>query len=143
LCNNLTPLITLFGELVTKQFLSESTGLLDNIMFGLAPLDIITAVVSAIQLYGKASLKSFIGCAQEAHGVAEAELCSSTSDGVCELWSNWGIYRVFGSPKILEFIYTKDESFYPTNFSPAADYKPPYCGIYQPEEVLNTYNSPL
>lgn len=79
------PLITLFGEQVTKQFLSKSTGFLDNISFGLAPLGIITAVVSAIRLYGKASLKSFIGRAQEAHGVAEAELCSSTSHDVCEL----------------------------------------------------------
>src|SRR5690242_20231645 len=69
---DLAPLITLFGEQVTKQFLSESTGFLDNVIFGLAPLGILTAVVSAIRLYGKASLKSFIGRAQEAHGIAEA-----------------------------------------------------------------------
>lgn len=34
---DLAPLITLFGEQVTKQFLSESIGILDNIIFGLAP----------------------------------------------------------------------------------------------------------
>jgi hypothetical protein len=135
---DLAPLITLFGEQVTKQFLSESTGFVDNVIFGLAPLGIITAVVSAIRLYGKASLKSFIGRAQEAHGVAEAELCSSTSYDVCELWSNGGICRVFGSPKILEFIYTKGGNFYPTTFPYTADHEPPHCGIYLPKEVLST-----
>ncbi|KAF2192437.1 hypothetical protein K469DRAFT_554721 [Zopfia rhizophila CBS 207.26] len=99
-------IITLFGEQVTKQFLSESTSFLDNIIFGVAPLGILTVVVSVIRVYGNALLKSFIGRAQEAHGVAEAELCSSTSEDVCELWSNGGICRVFGRLKILEFFYT-------------------------------------
>jgi hypothetical protein len=133
---DLAPLITLFGEQVTKQFLSESTGFLDNVIFGLAPLGILTAVVSAIRLYGKASLKSFIGRAQEAHGVAEAELCSSTSYDVCELWSNGGICRVFGRPKILEFIYTKGGNFYPTDFFRASNHDPPHCGIYPTKEIL-------
>lgn len=104
---DLVPIIALFGEQVTKQFLSESTGFLDNIIFGVAPLDILTAVVSAIPVYGDASLKSVIGRAQEAHGAAEAELCSSTSEDVCELWSNGGICRVFGRPRILEFLYER------------------------------------
>ncbi|KAH6637297.1 hypothetical protein F5144DRAFT_570182 [Chaetomium tenue] len=136
---DLAPLITLFGEQVTKQFFSESTGFLDNIIFGLAPLGIITAVVSAIRLYGKASLKSFIGRAQEAHGVAEAELCSSTSQDVCELWSNGGICRVFGSPKILEFIYIEGGKFYPLDGHSLLtdDDGPPHCGISLPKDVLN------
>jgi hypothetical protein len=135
---DLAPLITLFGEQVTKQFLSESTGFLDNVIFGLAPLGILTAVVSAIRLYGRPSLKSFVGRAQEAHGIAEAELCSSTSHDVCELWSNGGICRVFGRPKILEFIYTKGGQFYPTDFSSSAKNEPPHCGIYPPKEVLTS-----
>ncbi|KAK1766094.1 hypothetical protein QBC33DRAFT_541800 [Phialemonium atrogriseum] len=101
---DLSPIVALFGEQVTKQFLSESTGFLDNIIFGVAPLGILTAVVSAIRVYGNASLKSFIGRAQEAHGVAEAELCSSTSQDVCELWSNGGICRVFGPLAWAQFV---------------------------------------
>ncbi len=133
---DLAPLITLFGEQVTKQFLSESVSFLDNVIFGLGPLGILTAVVSVIRLYGKASLKSFIGRAQEAHGVAEAELCSSTSQDVCEMWSNGGICRVFGRPKILEFIYTKGQNFYPMEGSEEEN-SPPHCGIYRPKDVLN------
>ncbi|KAK4031411.1 hypothetical protein C8A01DRAFT_42127, partial [Parachaetomium inaequale] len=133
---DLAPLITLFGEQVTKQFLSESVGFLDNLIFGLGPLGILTAVVSAIRLYGRASLKSFIGRAQEAHGIAEAELCSSTSHDVCELWSNGGICRVFGRPKILEFIYTRPQPRDPANFKEEVGEDPPHCGIYTPREVL-------
>lgn len=136
---DLAPLITLFGEQVTKQFLSESIGVLDNIIFGLAPLGILTAVVSAIRLYGRASLKSFIGRAQEAHGVAEAELCSSTSHDVCELWSNGGICRVFGRPKILEFIYTKGPSFFATESLGSPNDEPPECGIQFPKDVLTRW----
>jgi len=135
LVTDLAPLLTLFGEQVTKQFLSESVGFLDNVIFALAPLGILTAVVSAIRLYGHASLKSFIGRAQEAHGVAEAELCSSTSEDVCELWSNGGICRVFGRPKMLEFMYTKARGCYQDGFDPQ-DGEPPHCGIYPVKAVL-------
>jgi hypothetical protein len=45
---DIAPIVALFGEQVTKQFLSESTGFLDNIIFGVAPLGILTAVVSVI-----------------------------------------------------------------------------------------------
>jgi hypothetical protein len=133
---DLAPLITLFGEQVTKQFLSESVGLLDNIIFGLGPLGVLTAVVSAIRLYGRASLKSFIGRAQEAHGVAEAELCSSTSYDVCELWSNGGICRVFGRPKILEFIYTKPRIRNLADEEGQRSDELPHCGIFPPKDVL-------
>ncbi|RYP48107.1 hypothetical protein DL768_005960 [Monosporascus sp. mg162] len=137
---DLAPIIALFGEQVTKQFLSESTSFLDNIIFGVAPLGIITAVVSVIRVYGNASLKSFIGRAQEAHGVAEAELCSSTSHDVCELWSNGGICRVFGRPKILEFLYTgkgKGE-FYPKFSWKASGVEAslPPCGLYLPKTLM-------
>jgi len=133
---DIAPLITLFGEQVTKQFLSESSGFLDNIIFGMAPLGIITAVVSAIRVYGWPGLKAFVGRAQEPHGVAEAELCSSTSRDVCELWSEGGICRVFGRPKILEFFhkYGKDD-FYPRfewNTTERGVEEPGACNIYRP-----------
>jgi hypothetical protein len=134
---DIAPVITLFGEQVTKQFLSESTGFLDNIIFGVAPLGILTAIVSVIRVYGTAPLKSFIGRAQEAHGIAEAELCSSTSEDVCELWSNGGICRVFGRPKILEFFYTTGGEFYPKFGQTSGDEasQSPSCGIELPKRL--------
>ncbi|KAK6525184.1 hypothetical protein TWF694_005330 [Orbilia ellipsospora] len=107
---DLAPILVLFGEQVTKQFLSESTSFLDCVIFAAAPLGVLTAVVSVIRVCGTASLKAFIGRSQEAHGIAEAELCSSTSRDVCELWSNGGISRIFGRPKIIEFVYDEDDA---------------------------------
>ncbi|KAL7812129.1 hypothetical protein V8C44DRAFT_329801 [Trichoderma aethiopicum] len=105
LATDLTPLIALFGEQATKQFLSESTTFLDNFIFAMAPLGILTGVVSAIRVCGSPSLRAFIGRAQEGGGIAEAELCSSTSRDVCELYHNGAIVRVFGRPKILEIVH--------------------------------------
>jgi hypothetical protein len=92
LATDLAPIITLFGEAVTKQWLSESTTTLDLVIFALLPIGILTAVVSAIRVCGNRSLKAFIGRAQEPDAVAEMELCSSTGLSVCELWSKGGIY---------------------------------------------------
>jgi hypothetical protein len=134
---DLAPLVVLFGEEVTKQFLSESTSFLDNIIFGVAPLGVLTALVSVIRVYRYPSLKAFIGRAQEAPGEAEAELCSSTSEDVCELWSNGGICRVFGRPKVLEFFYRKDKvCFYP-NIKEKTISEPAPCGIYRAKDVLS------
>ncbi|KAK2772625.1 ankyrin repeat domain-containing protein 28 [Colletotrichum kahawae] len=102
LATDLGPILALFGEQITKQFLSESTTMWDNFIFAMAPLGVIIAVVSAIRVCGGYSLRAFIGRAQEGGGIAEAELCSSTSRDVCELYHNGAIVRVFGRPKILE-----------------------------------------
>src|SRR5438270_13619753 len=91
---DLTPLIALFGEQVTKQFLSESISSWDNLIFSLLPLGILTAVVSAIRVCGSPSLKAFIGRAQESPGNAEIELLSCTSETVGEVWNDGGIARV-------------------------------------------------
>ena len=134
---DLAPILVLFGEQASKQFLSESTSFWDSVIFGIAPIGVITAVVSTIRLYGSSSLKAFIGRAQEAHGVAEAELCSSTSDDVCELWSNGGICRVFGRPLILEFFRIKGAGdFYPCFDGGVNIATPPTCGLYPPKIVL-------
>ncbi|KAK5657396.1 hypothetical protein OQA88_2966 [Cercophora sp. LCS_1] len=82
LFSDLAPLLTLFGEQVTKQFLSMSLG-----------------------------LKALVGRARESLSTAEQELLSSTSPDVCELWSGKEVVRTFGSPagmKIL--IVTSTES---------------------------------
>ncbi|KAL4746735.1 hypothetical protein BDW72DRAFT_197375 [Aspergillus terricola var. indicus] len=90
--------------MVAKQFLSESLSPLDNFIFPMAPLGILTAVVAAIRVCGSPSLRAFIGRAQEGDGTVEAELCSSTNRSVSELYNNGGIARVFGRPKILEIV---------------------------------------
>ncbi|KAL4993096.1 hypothetical protein BDV10DRAFT_179690 [Aspergillus recurvatus] len=77
LATDLSPLIALFGEQVTKQFLGESLSPLDNFIFAMVPLDIFfAAVVSAIRVCGSSSLRAFIGRAQGGAGTVGAELCS-------------------------------------------------------------------
>jgi hypothetical protein len=61
LFSDLAPLLTLFGEQVTKQFLSMSMGWADNILLAMGPLGILTIVVSAIRVGGVPSLKAVVG----------------------------------------------------------------------------------
>lgn len=105
-------MIALFGERLTKQFLSESISLLDNIIFALSPLGVLTAVVSVIRVCGSSSLKAFIGRAQEGPAEAESELLPCVSQSTAELFNDGGISRVFGRPKIVEIVAweTKDPS---------------------------------
>ncbi|KAK4112749.1 hypothetical protein N656DRAFT_708720 [Canariomyces notabilis] len=65
LATDLGPLLALFGDAITKQYLSESTSLFDYIIFALAPIGLVTAVVSVIRVCGGTWLRSFIGRAQE------------------------------------------------------------------------------
>ena len=55
------PLLTLFGEQTTKQFLSMSMGWLDNILLAMGPVGIITIVISAIRIGGSRASKALIG----------------------------------------------------------------------------------
>ncbi|KAF3268731.1 hypothetical protein TWF128_007099 [Orbilia oligospora] len=85
----------------------------DSIIFAMAPLGILTAIVSVIRIYGNASLRAFIGRAQENPGTAEVELLSCTSETTSELWHENGIARVFGAPQILQVVKVKsDDRFY-------------------------------
>ncbi|KAK8186455.1 hypothetical protein BC567DRAFT_259698 [Phyllosticta citribraziliensis] len=115
LATDLTPLISLFGEQPTKQFLSESTTLTDIFIFSMAPLGVLTAIISAVRAGGTPSLRAFIGRAQEGGANVEIELCSSTSRDVCEMYNNGGISRVLGRPKIIELVQdtraTNDEFY--------------------------------
>ena len=61
LFSDLAPLLTLFGEQVTKQFLSMSMGWADNILLAMGPLGIMTVVVSAIRVGGVKKLKAVVG----------------------------------------------------------------------------------
>lgn len=80
-------------------------GWADNIIFAMAPLGIITAIVGAIRVGGPGWLKAIIGRARENQAASEVELMSSTSTDVCELWNGQTIVRMMGSPKILELFY--------------------------------------
>jgi len=61
LFSDLAPLLTLFGEQVTKQFLSMSLGWADNILLAMGPLGIMTVIVSAIRVGGVRQLKAIVG----------------------------------------------------------------------------------
>ncbi|KAJ5970701.1 uncharacterized protein N7479_000619 [Penicillium vulpinum] len=104
LATDLAPLITLFGERLTKQFLSESISTLDNVIFALSPLGVLTAVVSVIRICGSSSLRAFVGRAQEGPAEAESELLPCVSESTAELFNDGGITRVFGRPKIVEIV---------------------------------------
>ncbi|KAK1948663.1 hypothetical protein LY78DRAFT_543811, partial [Colletotrichum sublineola] len=45
LFSDLAPLLALFGERVTMQFISQSIGWADNIVLAMAPIGIITIIV--------------------------------------------------------------------------------------------------
>ncbi|KAL4980586.1 hypothetical protein BDW66DRAFT_147020 [Aspergillus desertorum] len=109
---DLAPLVALFGERLTKQFLAESTSPLDNLIFALCPLGILTAVVSVIRICGNSSLRAFVGRANEAPGEAENELLSCVSEGTAELFNDGGISRVSGRPRILEVVVWEEQDWY-------------------------------
>lgn len=108
--SDLAPLLTLFGEQVTNQYMSESLSKIDNVLFALAPLGLITAIVSAIRVSDSTKLRGLIGRAMENRGQVEADLMSSTSPDVCELWSGAGVVRVLGRPHLLQLVHLRSES---------------------------------
>jgi hypothetical protein len=109
LFTDLGPLIALFGEQVSKQFLSRSLGLADSLLFAMAPLGIITGVVSAIRLSGYTWLRAIVGRATETRGAAGLELTSATSSDICELWDGKSVVRILGTPTILTVVYIQSD----------------------------------
>ncbi|MCJ1231981.1 hypothetical protein MMC12_008662 [Toensbergia leucococca] len=104
LFTDLAPLLALFGEQMTKRFLSMSMGWADNLLLGLGPVGLLTIVVNTIRVAGSKSLKAIIGRAREAKVSAELELLSSTSADVCEMWTGKEIVRLAVEPKTTEYI---------------------------------------
>lgn len=86
------------------QFMSESMGLADCIALAMAPIGIITTIVSAIRVGGPRWMKAIIGRARENLSTAEIELMSSTSKEVCELWNGRNLVRCPGSGQLWQFI---------------------------------------
>ncbi|KAK0620686.1 hypothetical protein B0T14DRAFT_236286 [Immersiella caudata] len=105
LATDVAPFLALFREQVTKQYLGESMSFWGYFIFASVPIGIITTIASAIRVREPKRLRSFVGRLQEAAGVVEAELCTSTSHNACELFHSGGIARIIGRPKILEIIH--------------------------------------
>jgi hypothetical protein len=61
LFTDFAPLLGLFGDEVTKQYLATSMGWGDDILLALAPIGIMTVLVSAIRVSGYPLMKSIIG----------------------------------------------------------------------------------
>ncbi|OAQ98850.1 hypothetical protein LLEC1_01715 [Akanthomyces lecanii] len=104
LLTDLAPLIALFGEKVVMQFMSQSMGVADCVALAMAPIGVVTIIVSAIRVAGPTWLKAIIGRARENLSTAEIELMSSTSNEACELWNGRNVVRCPGSGQILQFI---------------------------------------
>ncbi|KAM0510951.1 hypothetical protein ACHAPE_010382 [Trichoderma viride] len=109
LASDLGPLLSLLGDAATIQYLSESTRFIDYFIFAMAPIGIISTVTAVIRLCGNSTLRAFIGKAQEGESTVEAELCTSTSPDVCELFDKGGITRVLGRPDIMEIVYLPEK----------------------------------
>ncbi|EAQ92038.1 hypothetical protein CHGG_00273 [Chaetomium globosum CBS 148.51] len=114
LFSDLAPVLALFGEKVTMQFMSQSMGWADNIILAMVPLGIMTAVVGAIRVGGPTWLKALIGRAWESRAIVESELMSSTSHEVSELWNGQQIVRIMGEGEIREFIILVGDDSDPT-----------------------------
>ncbi|KAF8252551.1 hypothetical protein K440DRAFT_577322, partial [Wilcoxina mikolae CBS 423.85] len=90
--------------------MSEATSWVDCVVFAMAPLGILTAIVGAIRVGGPPFLKAIIGRARENRALAEVELMSSTSHEVCELWNGETIVRVMGTPQVELFIFLEGDA---------------------------------
>lgn len=73
-------------------------------MLAMAPLGVLTIVISAIRVGGPMWLKAIVSRARENIAAAEMEVMSSTSTDVCELNNGAGIVRCQGTSPVLEFI---------------------------------------
>ncbi|TGO36310.1 hypothetical protein BHYA_0129g00310 [Botrytis hyacinthi] len=107
LFSDLGPLLALFGETFAQQFLRESFTWLDHIIFAMAPLGIITAIIGAIRVGGPPQLKALIGRARENRASAELDFMSSTSHEVSELWNGHGIVRTMGKGEVKQILFLK------------------------------------
>lgn len=93
LFTDLSPLLQLFGEDVSKQFLSQSIDVGDDILLAMAPVGIVTIMIGAIRVAGSSRLRTIFGKAREPASLSEIELLSTTSEDVCEVWDKRGVVR--------------------------------------------------
>ncbi|KAF8854007.1 hypothetical protein BDZ45DRAFT_597700, partial [Acephala macrosclerotiorum] len=103
--SDFAPLLTLFGDESTKQFLATSMGWADDILLGIAPIGIVTIVICAIRIGGNKFLKSLIGRARDSRHDDEIEILSSTSASVREIWNGNRVVRQTGESNMTEIVY--------------------------------------
>ncbi|KAK7413130.1 hypothetical protein QQX98_008016 [Neonectria punicea] len=115
---DLVPILALFGERITLQFMGQALGWADCVAVAMAPLGIITVLVGAIRVGGPTWLKAVVGRTKENISVVEMELMSSTSHEVCDLYKGETIVRCRGSAPIREYI-----CLFPKNFNSNSDRK--------------------
>lgn len=73
-------------------------------MLAMAPIGIVTIIVSAIRVGGYPWLKAVVGRARENIAAAEIEFMSSTSKEACELSNGKSVVRCLGTADICEFV---------------------------------------
>lgn len=61
LFTDFAPLLSLFGDEITKLFLSTSMSWADDILIGIAPIGIMTTIICAIRIGGTRFLRLYIG----------------------------------------------------------------------------------
>ncbi|KAI9170538.1 hypothetical protein HJFPF1_00006 [Paramyrothecium foliicola] len=91
LFTDLAPLLALFGERATMQYMSQAMGWADNVILAMARWE--------------QSQPS----ARESRAIPEVELLSSTSEEVSELWNGHEVVRVMGKGPLREFILVMPE----------------------------------
>lgn len=101
------PLFAIIGEQVARQFLANSAGLMENILFSIFPVGAFTTMDGAIRVGGNTALKTLIGRGIKSQSVVEVQFMSSTPEDTCELWNGRQIVRLQGSPEIKELIRIK------------------------------------
>ncbi|KAI9800395.1 MAG: hypothetical protein M1825_004165 [Sarcosagium campestre] len=104
LFTDLGPLLALFGDEVTKQYLSTSLGFMDDLLLALAPIGIMTIIVSATRVGGYPWMKSLIGRARDSPEDEEKEVLSSTSNAVREIWNGHRVIRQSGESQMVELV---------------------------------------
>jgi hypothetical protein len=60
LLSDLAPILALFGENVANQYMSHSTSWIEDLIFAIGPLGIITAMSGAIRVGGPSYLQAII-----------------------------------------------------------------------------------
>ncbi|KAG0636991.1 hypothetical protein HOY80DRAFT_876021, partial [Tuber brumale] len=81
----------LFREQVSKQFQSISSTSLEDVIFFMAPLNLVMAIVSTVRTRILGWLEAVFARIRECTAVIEVKITASISHDVCELWSGQAI----------------------------------------------------
>ncbi|KAG0640525.1 hypothetical protein HOY80DRAFT_884644, partial [Tuber brumale] len=77
----------IFREQVSKQFQSISLTRLEDLIFAMAPLNIVIAIVSTVRTGMRGYLEAVFARILECTAVVDINTTASTSHEVCKHWS--------------------------------------------------------